>query len=132
VKELGGPDVSSIGFAMGLERILLALPAEAVAPSLDVAVVVADPALRIRGAVLLQELRRAGLAAESDLRGQSMKSQLRRAEKLGARTVVILGPAEEARGCVQLKDMRAREQSDVPYAEVVTAIRARLEIEAPR
>lgn len=132
VKELGGPDVPSIGFAMGLERILLALPADATPPSLDVAVVTADPSLRVRAAVILRDLRRAGLTAEGDLRGGSMKSQLRRAERLGARTVVIVGPAEEARGCVQLKDMRVREQSDVRFEELVAAVRARLAIEAPR
>jgi len=132
VAELGGPDVPSIGFAMGLERILLALPADDTAPSLDVAVVVAEASLRTRAAVLLKQLRAAGLTAEADLRGQSMKSQLRRAEKLGARTVAILGPAEEARGVVQLKDMKARSQEDVAHADIVAAVRARLAVEAPR
>jgi histidyl-tRNA synthetase len=132
VAELGGPDVPSIGFAMGLERILLALPADAAKPSLDAAVVVAEPTLRARASVVLRDLRRAGLSAEGDLRGQSMKSQLRRAERLGARVVVILGPAEEARGCVQLKDMRVRDQADVHHDELVAAVRARLAIEAPR
>jgi histidyl-tRNA synthetase len=117
---------------MGLERILLALPAEPTVPALDVAVVVADPSLRVRGAVVLRDLRRAGLSADGDLRGGSMKSQLRRAERLGARTVAIVGPAEEARGCVQLKDMRVREQSDVRHEDLVAAVRARLAIEASR
>lgn len=130
VKELGGPDVPSIGFAMGLERILLALPNDARARSLDAVVVVTEPSMNVKAAVLLKSLRDAGLTAEGDLRGQSMKSQLRRAEKLGARTVIILGPAEEARGVVQLKDMRARHQEDVAHGELIAAVRKRLAIEA--
>jgi histidyl-tRNA synthetase len=126
VKELGGPDVPSIGFAMGLERILLALPNETTPRALDAAVVVADASMNVKAAVVLKDLRAAGLSAEGDLRGQSMKSQLRRAEKLGARTVVILGPAEDARGVVQLKDMRVRHQEDVAHADLAGAVRARL------
>ena len=131
VKELGGPDVPSIGFAMGLERILLALPNEATVRSLDAVVVVTEPSMNVKAAVLLKSLRDEGLTAEGDLRGQSMKSQLRRAEKLGARTVIILGPAEEARGVVQLKDMRARHQEDVAHADVIAAVRKRLAADAP-
>jgi histidyl-tRNA synthetase len=130
VKELGGPDVPSIGFAMGLERILLALPNETSARTLDAAVVVTEPSMNVKAAVLLKTLRTAGLSAEGDLRGQSMKSQLRRAEKLGARAVVILGPAEDSRGVVQLKDMRVRHQEDVAHADVVSAVRARLALES--
>jgi histidyl-tRNA synthetase len=131
VKELGGPDVPSIGFAMGLERILLALPNETSARALDAAVVVTEPSMNVKAAVLLKTLRTAGLSAEGDLRGQSMKSQLRRAEKLGARAVVILGPAEDSRGVVQLKDLRLRHQEDVAHGDVVSAVRARLALEAP-
>lgn len=119
VKELGGPDVPSIGFAMGIERILLALPAQAPAASLDVAVVCADEAQREAACVLLRDLRRAGASADADLRGQSVKSQLRRADKLGARVVLFLGAAEAARGVVSLKNMRAHSQADVARAEVV-------------
>ena len=119
VKELGGPDVPSIGFAMGLERILLVMDGEDAAPTIDVAVAVADPALRTEAAVLLRDLRAGGLVADGDLRGQSLKSQLRRADKLGARVVLVLGPAESARGVVQLKDMRRHESSEVARADVV-------------
>lgn len=119
VKELGGPDVPSIGFAMGLERILLALPAEAASAAIDVAVVAADESLREAACVLLRDLRRAGVSADGDLRGQSVKSQLRRADKLGAKVVLFLGGQELERGVVSLKDMRARTQTDVARADVV-------------
>ena len=92
---------------------------EDAAPTIDVAVAVADPALRTEAAVLLRDLRAGGLVADGDLRGQSLKSQLRRADKLGARVVLVLGPAESARGVVQLKDMRRHESSEVARADVV-------------
>jgi histidyl-tRNA synthetase len=124
VRDLGGPDVPSIGFAMGIERILLVVGGEDRAPTIDVAVVVADPALRIEATVLLRDLRAAGLRADADLRGQSLKSQLRRADRLAARVAVVLGPAEAQRGVVQLKDLRAHASSEVPRGEVVARVRA--------
>ncbi len=119
VRELGGPDVPSIGFAMGLERILLVMGDQDVAPRIDVAVAVADPNLRREAAVLLHELRAASLIADGDLRGQSLKSQLRRADKLGARVVLVLGPAEMERGVVQLKNLEAHAQLEVSRQDVV-------------
>ena len=123
VKELGGPDVPSIGFAMGIERILLVTSAEESSARTDVAVACADPGLRVDATVLLKELRASGLVADADLRGQSLKSQLRRADKLGARAVIVLGPAESARGVVQLKNMVGHAQSEVPRAEIVSKVR---------
>ncbi len=119
VKALGGPDVPSIGFAMGIERILLALPAEPPAAAIDVAVVCADDTQREAACVLLRDLRRAGASADADLRGQSVKSQLRRADKLGARVVLFLGAQEAERGVVSVKNMRAHSQSDVAREGVV-------------
>jgi histidyl-tRNA synthetase len=119
VKDIGGPDVPSIGFAMGLERILLALPAVASNDGVDVAVIAADEAQREAACVLLRDLRQAGLSADADLRGQSVKSQLRRADKLGAKVVLFLGAQEAERGVVSLKNMRVRSQSDVARGDVV-------------
>ena len=123
VKELGGPDVPSIGFAMGIERVLLVMGGEDRAATIDVAVAVADSSMRTEAAVLLRDLRAAGMVADGDLRGQSLKSQLRRADKLGARAVVVLGPAEAERGVVQLKDLAKHESQEVPRAEVVARVR---------
>lgn len=121
VKELGGPDVPSIGFAMGIERILLAMPPAEAASRIDVLVAVADPSLRVAAQKLLGELREAGLAADGDLRGQSLKSQLRRAERLGAKVALVLGPAEEERGVVQLKDLGKHETSEIARGDVIAA-----------
>jgi histidyl-tRNA synthetase len=119
VEQLGGPAVPSIGFAMGLERVLLVMADAPSVHSVDVAVAVADPSLRVTATVLLKELRAAGATAEADLRGQSLKNQLRRADKLGAKVVLVVGPDEIARGAVQLKDMRRHQSVEVSRDQVV-------------
>ncbi|MGF1466196.1 MAG: histidine--tRNA ligase [Sandaracinaceae bacterium] len=126
VEALGGGDVPAIGFAMGLERILLALSDEAAEPPLEVFVATTAPDMRREATLLLRDLRAAGLRADADLRGQSLKSQLRRANKTGARLAFVLGEDELARGAVSLKDLEAGEQEDVPRAEAATRARARL------
>ncbi len=119
VEALGGPATPAIGFAMGIERMLLVMEPDEGAGRADVFVVVTDPALRRDAARLLKDLRAAGLSADADLRGGSVKSQLRRADKSGARAALFLGPAEVERGIVQLKDLGSGEQAEVARAEVV-------------
>lgn len=129
VKSLGGPDVPSIGFAMGIERILLAIPESTSSDAFDVVIVCPDASLRAEAAMLLRDLRASGVRAEADLRGQSMKSQLRRADKLGAKVVIIVGGDEFARGVVQLKDMQAGEGAprvEVPRDSAVDEVRRAL------
>jgi histidyl-tRNA synthetase len=117
VESLGGPATPAIGFAIGLERLLLVMSEDERGLRPDVFVVVADASLRKEGALLLKELRSAGLSADADLRGQSVKSQLRRADKSGAPLAMILGPSEVERSVVQLKDLKAGEQTEAPRAE---------------
>jgi histidyl-tRNA synthetase len=109
---------------MGIERILLVSEEPATTKGPGAFVVVTDPALRRDAAVLLSELRHAGLSAEADLRGGSVKSQLRRADKVGALTAIILGPAEVERAVVQLKDLRAGQQTEVPRDEMAAKVLA--------
>jgi histidyl-tRNA synthetase len=117
VKSLGGPDTPAIGFAMGLERLLMAMPSEPEATHVDVFIVAAQPSVRGEAALLGRQLRDAGLRVESDLRGGSLKSQLRRADKMNARIAMILGEAEVDQGVVQLKDLENKTQDEVPRAE---------------
>src|SRR5204862_2652097 len=99
VKSLGGPDRTGIGFAAGLERLVMALPEGAptdVMPRAFVAVVSEDQ--RTEGLRLLRELRQAGVAASMEFEGRSIKSQMKRADRLGARVTLIVGADELARG----------------------------------
>ena len=128
VKSLGGPDRTGIGFAAGLERLVLALPeATAVAPTPRAFVGSIGDEARGEALRLLRELRRAGLAASMEFEGRSLKAQMKRADRLGAQVALIVGTDELARGEVTLRDMRNSEQRAVPRAGAVEAARALLE-----
>ncbi|HEU4944685.1 MAG TPA: histidine--tRNA ligase, partial [Solirubrobacterales bacterium] len=92
VEQLGGKPTPAVGWAAGIERIMLALDEEEPAPGRDVFVALADEdaSRRSRALVLVGELRKAGLSAEVDLGGRGLKGQLKHADRLGARRVLIL------------------------------------------
>jgi histidyl-tRNA synthetase len=106
IEQLGGPATPAVGFAAGIERILLALDEEVPAAGRDAFVAVADPSQCERAMALVVELRHAGLSAEVDLAGRGLKGQFKHADRIGARRVLIL----EADGSAQLRDMQTGEQ----------------------
>jgi histidyl-tRNA synthetase len=115
IEQLGGAPTPAIGWAAGIERILLALDEEESAAGRDAFVAVADPGQRQRAMALTVELRHAGISAELDLAGRVLKGQLKHADRLGARRVLIL----EADGGAQLRDMATGEQRPVDAANLV-------------
>jgi len=127
LSELGGPALPAIGFACGLERLLLALgdaPSER-APLCFVAPI--GEAAKLEGLKLAGELRERGIAVELDGRGGSLKSLLRRADGLGARLCLVLGDSEIERGIIQVKDLRERGQSEIARAAVLGEVRRLLD-----
>ncbi|MHB1533808.1 MAG: histidine--tRNA ligase [Acidimicrobiales bacterium] len=131
VEEMGGPPTPAIGFALGLERILLALDAEAAsagrpvgatAPAVDVFVV--DFAGGEAARQLTSALRRAGLRADRSFDGRSAKAQFKAADRSGARLALVVGPSEAAAGTVAVKDLHASagEQRVVARADVVAQV----------
>jgi histidyl-tRNA synthetase len=118
-RELGGPDLPSIGFAIGEDRLLEVLPAEVgQEPSRKVFLAALGDAARDRAFSLLRELRGQGLAAEMDLEGRSLKAQMSLADRLGAAYVVILGDREMAEGVAQVRQMGTGDQEQVALAEL--------------
>ena len=83
-----------------------------------------DAGLRAALVPLLEELRAAGLRAESNLGGRSMKSMMRHAASLGARRAVIVGPREHEEGVATVRDMESGEQRTVPMGDLVAALAA--------
>jgi histidyl-tRNA synthetase len=127
VEMLGGPDTPGIGFGIGIERLLLACDAEGVfpvdPPELDAFVVDLTGGEVARD--VTTSLRRAGLRADRAFDGRSMKSQLRSADRSGARVAIIVGPDELAAGTVSVRPLRTPgDQRTVPLADVVAAVRA--------
>jgi histidyl-tRNA synthetase len=122
LESLGGPSVPAIGFAMGLERILLTLgDQDAEEPTLCF-IAPLGPEAQLEALTLAQGLRAAGVRVELDSRGNSMKSMLRRANNMGARLALVLGKDEIAQGIVQVKDLAEHTQTSVPRADVVSAV----------
>ena len=120
VAELGGPPTPGIGWAAGVERILLAgeVPAAAPAPvELFVALEDRSPAARAGAFGLLTQARGAGLSAQMDLAGRSLKGQLSHANSIGALYVVIVGDSRAV-----LKDMQEGRQEPVALDTVVHAV----------
>jgi histidyl-tRNA synthetase len=116
VEQLGGPATPGVGWAAGIERILLAAedePGASAAPRAYVAVT--DPARRRTAFALVRELRRAGARAEMEQAGRSMKGQLKQANRVGASHVVIVGDE------LEVKDMASGEQRAVPDAGAAVA-----------
>jgi histidyl-tRNA synthetase len=106
IEQLGGPATPAVGWAAGIERILLALDEAEEPAGRDAFVAIADEGQRARAMALAVELRHAGLSAEIDLAGRGLKGQLKHANRIGARRVVIL----EGDGSAQLRDMETGEQ----------------------
>jgi histidyl-tRNA synthetase len=131
VHELGGPKLPAIGFAIGLERLLLAcpLPAPRKAPRCFIAPLGA--AGLKEGLLLARELRAAGIGTDLDGRGGSMKSMLRRADSLGARACLVIGDSEVESKQVQVKDLASHSQELCPRADVLGTV-SRILASAPK
>ena len=119
VRQLGGPDRAGIGFAAGLERLVLAMPEGPGAAAPDVFVVALGEVARPAAHLLARDLRHAGVTTLVDYDARSLRAQMKRADRSGARRVLILGDDEIARGEVTVRDMGSGEQSAVARAAVV-------------
>jgi histidyl-tRNA synthetase len=115
IEQLGGPHTPAIGWAAGIERILLALDKEDEPPQRDIFIATVESSQRSRAMVLAGELRRSGFSAELDLGGRVLKGQIKQADRVGARWVLIL----EEDGSAQLRDMWRREQRPVDSRNIV-------------
>ncbi len=125
-RELGGPDLPGIGFAIGQERLMEVLPAPGPATAGQVFIATLGAAAKDRGVVLLQELRGQGLTALMDFDDRSLKSQLSLADRLGAAAAVILGDQELADGQAQVRWLAAGRQEQVDFKDLAAHLQGRL------
>ncbi len=135
VEDLGGPPTPGIGFALGVDRILLACDAEGAfaGDPAPVQVFVVDTVGGQSAAVLCDWLRQAGLGADRAFDGRSMKAQMKRADRSGAVVAVIVGPDEQAQGTATVRDMRpGGDQHTVPTSELVAEVSRLIAAAQPR
>ena len=127
VRELGGPAVPAVGFAVGVERIALMLPKEASLPAIPRVYMAAfgSHAAEV-GFVLLDQLRRAGIAPDMDFRASSLKAHLRQADRLGVLYAILLGEDEAVKGSVTIRNMHTKEQEDISVSALPSVLLSRL------
>jgi len=128
VKMLGGPDLGGIGFALGMERLLMVLPKPPQESRCQVFLAPLSDRPEARAAVLLlqNELRAEGHSVLRAREVRSLKSQMKRADKLGARLVAILGDDELAKNAWTVRDMKESSQQTVPAALIVAHLEEKL------
>ncbi len=127
VESLGGPALPGIGFAIGLERLVLMKGDEKVAPvSPQLFIAAIGNEASDRAFVLMSQLQTAGIRAEMDYLGKSLKAQMRRANKLNAAFTLILGEDELKSGQAQLKNMADSSQSTVDLNALTEELKKKL------
>ena len=134
VKEVGGPATPAVGFGMGIERVLMLLDAleegecklEIEDETPEVFVACLNKSLSLKAFGMVQAMRAAGLRADMDHQGRSLKAQFKYADKLCAKYVAILADDELERGVVKLRDMTTKEEWEAPLESAAEALKARL------
>jgi histidyl-tRNA synthetase len=116
VKDLGGPDLSGIGWALGLERLVLLLPAGGDGRRCDVYLAPLAQGALDQALLLQRELRNAGLSVLVDHEGRGLKAKLKVADRLHARFVAMLGEDELRKGTWTIRDMSGSAQVEVERA----------------
>jgi len=130
MRQLGGQDLSGIGFGLGVDRTLLALRAEGktVGPSarVDVYCVPLGEEAKLRLAVLSARLREAGIRVDMAYGDRSVKAAMKAADRSGAAVALVAGDRDIEAGTVGVKDLATGEQVDVAADEVVEEVVSRL------
>jgi histidyl-tRNA synthetase len=129
VESLGGPPTPGIGFALGLDRTLIACDDEGVfgAPDASVDVFVVDTTGGREALLITSELRAAGISADRAYENRSMKSQMKGADRSGAAVAIIIGSNELDAGTVVVRPLRGEDaQSSVPRTDLIDSVKKAL------
>ena len=130
VQEVGGPETSGIGFAMSIERLLMALEAEGIDlpidEGLDTYMVALGEDAEKAAVRLTYELRKAGIQVDKDYLGKKMKAQFKAADRLHAKYVLVLGDQELENNVINVKTMDTGEQKEVSLDEIVDYMKKQL------
>lgn len=123
IADLGGPETPAVGFAAGMERLMLAIDAENLFPAdekgPDLYLAPMNGASLEASMQIAAQLRMAGFSVDMDLLGRSVKAMLRDANRKNARFVAVIGDKEIQKGSLQLKDMWENTTYDLPFEEIL-------------
>ncbi len=126
MSQLGGPSLPGIGFGMGITRLILAMQASGVefpsAPKPELYVASMGRAAMTKAIAITETMRESGIYGECDIMGRSLKAQMKYADKIGAKRVLIIGDSEIESGEAQLKNMATGEQETVKLDSVTEAV----------
>lgn len=133
--QLGGQDLSGIGYGLGVDRALLALEAEGITldrveSRVDVFGVALGAAAKRTMTTLINDLRKAGISADMSFGDRGLKGAMKGADRAGARFALVLGEQELENGTVALKDLAAHEQHDVKVSDLVSVLAREMHVEA--
>lgn len=126
VEDIGGPESPGIGFAMSIERLLLALEAKGIEleteDTLDLYVVTMGDAAKLKAVELVSSFRAKGISAEIDYADRKMKAQMKAADRANAKFVIVLGETELEEQVVNVKTMETGDQVKVEFGHLVQYI----------
>ncbi len=121
-KQLGGQDTPAVGFASGIERLLMVMKAQALIPvntdGLDIYICALGQQANQMVTNWVQQLRKAGFRTDRDYQSRSLKSQMRDANRQNARIVLILGDNEISKKEFSVKNMESSQQENIPFANI--------------
>ncbi|MFA8439692.1 histidine--tRNA ligase [Pueribacillus sp. YX66] len=130
VQEIGGPETAGIGFALSIERLLMALDAEGVAlpidKEIDCYLIAHGEQAHEKATVLLYELRKAGFKADQDYLNRKIKGQFKSADRKKAKFTAILGESELENNTIAIKEMLSGEQTEIPMKEIIAFFQSKL------
>ena len=127
MRDIGGPDIPGIGFAMGIERIVLLAQVKGGTTQFpDLFIAGLGEKAQLKAFELANQLHQEGIKAEIDYEGKSLKAQMRRAHKLNARYVLIIGEEELKTGRAILRDMEKKDQEEISLSEAIEEIKGRV------
>jgi histidyl-tRNA synthetase len=118
IASMGGPAVPAIGWAMGADRVIASMPQNAEAEKKSVFIICLSEAAVEASFALMQSLRKSGMTADSAAFSQSLKAQMRAADKSGAKFAAILGEDELKDNSCALKNLKTGEQQKLPQSNL--------------
>ncbi|MEE0947013.1 MAG: histidine--tRNA ligase [Acutalibacteraceae bacterium] len=127
MEQMGAPATASLGFAMGIERLLLVLANQqkeiGEKQYCDVYIAPMGEKAVVKASAICSQLRKAGLSAQTDICGRGLKAQMRYANKIGAKKSIVLGDSELESGIVRLKNMEDSTETEINLDQIVEALK---------